>query len=247
MNLVIARITLRQLLSRRRTLLLILLGAILLVVAFVRRLSGDSPGGAGDTRFTADLLSTLGVATLMPLVALIFGTGAMGAELEEGTAVYILAKPISRLSVAFTKLSVAIVCSVLLTSIPILVAGMVSGGPDGTALAVGFAAGAAIGSAVYCAIFMALSLVTGRAFVFGLAYVLVWESFLAGLFAGTRTLSVREQTLAFANAIAKPPVDVFKAELPLGTAVVVAAVIAALALAITARRMARIEIAGEVA
>jgi ABC-2 type transport system permease protein len=247
MNLVIARITLRQLLSRRRTLLLILLGAILLVVAFVRRLSGDSPDGAGDRRFTADLLSTLGVATLMPLVALIFGTGAMGAELEEGTAVYILAKPISRLSVAFTKLSVAIMCSVLLTSIPILLAGLVSGGPDGTALAVGFAVAAAIGSAVYCAIFMALSLVTGRAFVFGLAYVLVWESFLAGLFAGTRTLSVREQTLAFANAIAKPPVDVFKAELPLGTAVVVAAVIAALALAITARRMARIEIAGEVA
>lgn len=246
MNLVIARITLRQLLSRRRTLLLILLGAILLLVAFVRRLSGDSPGGGGDTRFTADLLSTLGVATLMPLVALIFGTGAMGAELEEGTAVYILAKPISRLSVAFTKLSVAIMCSVLLTSIPILLAGLVSGGPDGTALAVGFAFGAAIGSAVYCAIFMALSLVTGRAFVFGLAYVLVWESFLAGLFAGTRTLSVREQTLAFANAIAKPPADVFKAELPLGTAVVVAAVIAAIALAITARRMARIEIAGEV-
>ena len=246
MNLVIARITLRQLLSRRRTLLLLLLGGIVLVVAFVRRISGDTSGGTSDTRFTADLLSTLGIATLMPLVALIFGTGAMGAELEEGTAVYILAKPVSRLSVAFTKLSVAIVCSILLTSVPILLAGLLSGGPDGPALAVGFAVAAAVGSAVYCAIFMALSLVTGRAFVFGLAYVLVWESFLAGLFAGTRTLSVREQTLAFAAALAKPPADVFKADLPLGTAVVVAAVVAGLALAITARRMARIEIAGEV-
>jgi ABC-2 type transport system permease protein len=246
MNLVIARITLRQLLSRRRTLLLLLLGAIVLVVAFVRRISGDTSGGTSDTRFTADLLSTLGIATLMPLVALIFGTGAMGAELEEGTAVYILAKPVSRLSVAFTKLSVAIVCSILLTSVPILLAGLLSGGPDGPALAVGFAVAAAVGSAVYCAIFMALSLVTGRAFVFGLAYVLVWESFLAGLFAGTRTLSVREQTLAFAAALAKPPADVFKADLPLGTAVVVAVLVAALALAITARRMARIEIAGEV-
>lgn len=246
MNLVIARITLRQLLSRRRTLLLLLLGGIVLVVAFVRRISGDTSGGTSDTRFTADLLSTLGIATLMPLVALIFGTGAMGAELEEGTAVYILAKPVSRLSVAFTKLSVAIVCSILLTSVPILLAGLLSGGPDGPALAVGFAVAAAVGSAVYCAIFMALSLVTGRAFVFGLAYVLVWESFLAGLFAGTRTLSVREQTLAFAAALAKPPADVFKADLPLGTAVVVAVVVAALALAITVRRMARIEIAGEV-
>jgi ABC-2 type transport system permease protein len=245
-NLVIARITLRQLLSRRRTLLLVLLGAILLVVAVVRRLAGDTSTGSSDTRFTADLLPTLGVAVLMPLVALIFGTGAMGAELEEGTAVYILAKPISRLSVAFTKLSVAIGCSVLLTSVPILLAGLISGGPDGTALAIGFAIAALVGSAVYCAIFMALSLVTNRAFVFGLAYVLVWETFLAGLFAGTRTLSVREQTLAFAHAIANPPADVFKANLPLGTATVVAAVIAVLALALTARRMARIEIAGEV-
>ena len=245
MNLVIARITLRQLLSRRRTLLLVLLGAILLAVALVRRLSGASEGA--DVRFTADLLATLGVATLMPLVALLFGTGAIGAELEEGTAIYLLAKPISRVTIGVTKLVVAIVCSLLLTCIPMLLAGLISGGTDAGALAIGFTLAAAIGTAVYCAIFLAVSLVTSRAFVFGLAYVLVWEGFLAGLLPGTRTFSVRQETLAFAQAFANAPASVFKAELAVGTAAVVAAVITFLALAVALRRLARIEIAGEVA
>lgn len=243
LNPVIAGITLRQLLSRRRTLLLVLLGAILLVVALVKRLSSTG----AEAEFTAHLMSDMGTAVLMPLVALIFGTGAIGAELDEGTAIYILAKPIPRSTVLVTKLVVAIGCSVLLTSVPLLLGGLLAGGEGSVGLALGFAAAGAIGSAVYCTIFVALSVVTGRAFIFGLAYVLVWEGFLAGLFAGTRTLSVREQTLAFAQAIANPPADVFSAQLPLGTAVVVAIVVTALALAIGARRMARLEIAGETA
>ena len=242
MNAVIARITLRQLLSRRRTLLLVALSAVVVLVAILRRLS---PSGA-DAKFTADLLSTLGIATLMPLVALIFGTGAIGAELEEGTAVYLLAKPIRRWVVVATKLVIAICCSIALTSLPILLAGILAGGDGSGRLAIGFAVASAIGSALYCAIFVALSLVTSRAFIWGLGYVLVWEGFLAGLFTGTRTLSVREHTLAFAQALANPAANVFKADLPLGTAVVVAAVVAVVAVTIALRRLARIEIAGEV-
>lgn len=243
MNLIIAGITQRQLLSRRRTLLLLLLGAILLLVALLRRLSTAGP----DADFTADLLNNLGIAVLMPLVALIFGTGAIGAELEEGTAVYLLAKPISRAVVVATKLIVAIGYSIVLSAIPILLAGLIADGENILKLALGFAVAASIGSAVYCAIFVALSLITGRAFVFGLVYVLVWEGFLAGFFPGTRTLSVHEQTLAFAQALGNPAGDVFTADLPLGTAVVVAAVISLVAVLIALRRMSRIEIAGEVA
>jgi ABC-2 type transport system permease protein len=171
----------------------------------------------------------------------------MGAELEEGTAVYLLAKPISRVVVVATKLIVAIGYTILLGAVPILLAGLVAGGDDALRLSLGFAVAAAIGAAVYCTIFVALSLVTGRAFVFGLVYVLVWEGFLANFFPGTRTLSVHQQTLAFAQALGNPAGNVFKADLALGTAVVVAAAISVVALVIALRRMARIEIAGEVA
>ncbi len=32
------------------------------------------------------------IATVLPLIALVFGTSALGSELEEGTIVYLLAK-----------------------------------------------------------------------------------------------------------------------------------------------------------
>jgi len=242
MNLVIARITVRQLLSRRRTLLLLLLGGVLVLVAGVFRLAGDQ---LRALPFSAELLANLGVGTLMPLVALLFGTGALGAEIEDGTAVFLLAKPISRRSVVFTKLAVATGCSAALTCGPMLLAGVIATGGLGEGLVIGMAAGAAIGSLLYCAVFMALSVMTSRALIFGLTYVLIWEGLLAGLFAGTRTFSIRQQTLAFADAIGSFPRAVFDAQLDLATAVVVGMVVLLGATLLAIRRLGSFEISGE--
>ena len=244
MNVVIARITLRQLLSRRRTLLLLLLGGILVLVAGIFRLAGEE---ARAMPFTAGLLSNLGVGTLMPLVALIFGTGAIGAEIEDGTAIFLLAKPISRRSIVLTKLAVAAICSAALTCGPMLLAGLIAAGGLGQGLVPGMVGAAAIGSLLYCAVFVALSLVTGRALVFGLAYVLIWEGLLAGLFAGTRTFSVRQLTLAFADSIGGIPKEIFDAPVSLLTAVVVGTFLLAGATLIAIRRLSAYEISGEAA
>ena len=84
MNGVIARITLRQLLSRRRTLLLLLLAGLMLLVALGLRIGAEP---VNRPHAAARLLEVFGTATLMPLVALLFGTATLGAELEEGTAI----------------------------------------------------------------------------------------------------------------------------------------------------------------
>ncbi len=244
MNPVIASITLRQLISRRRTILLLLLGLVLIVVAGVFRLAGEE---ARAMLFTTRLLSTLGVGTLMPLVALILGTGAIGAEIDDGTAVFLLAKPLSRTTVVLTKLAVASACSIAITCTPMLAAGLIGVSGLGDGLVLGFAAAAAIGSVLYTAVFVALSLVTRRAMVLGLAYVLVWEGLLAGLFAGTRTFSIRQQTLAFADALSDVPKTIFEAKLDLGTAIVMAAIILVGATLLAVRRLRRFEIAGETA
>jgi len=241
-NMVIAGITMRQLLSRRRTLLLLLLGAVVVLVALAVRIGGQPREVVG---VTARLLSIMGFATLMPLVALIFGTGAIGAELEDGTAVYLLAKPVRRATLLLTKLAVAAGCSVVLTCVPIFVAGLVGIGGFGDGLVPAFTVAAAIGSVIYAAIFVALSLVTSRALIFGLGYVLIWEGLLAGLFAGTRTFSVRQQTLAFADALTDVSRSTFRAELDLTTAIVVGAVILVGATVLAIRRLTTIEIAGE--
>jgi ABC-2 type transport system permease protein len=239
---VIARITLRQLLSRRRTLLLLLLGGVLVLVAGVFRLAGDQLRALS---FTAGLLGSLGAGTLMPLVALIFGTGALGAEIEDGTAVFLLAKPIDRRTVVLTKLAVATACSVALTSGPMLLAGLIAVGGLGEGLVIGMTVGAAIGSLLYCAVFLALSLVTGRALIFGLTYVIIWEGLLANLFDGTRTFSIRQLTLAFAEAIGSIPRVVLDAQLELITAVVVGAVVLVGATLLAVRRLGSFEISGE--
>ena len=239
---VIARITLRQLLSRRRTLLLLLLGGVLVLAAGIFRLAGEE---ARALPFTSGLLSNLGIGTLMPLVALIFGTGAIGAEIEDGTAIFLLAKPISRAKVVLTKLAVAAVCAAALTCGPMLLAGLIAAGGLGEGLLPGMVAGAAIGSVLYCSIFVALSLITGRALVFGLAYVLIWEGLLAGLFAGTRTFSVRQITLAFADAIGGIPTDLLDAPVDLTTALVVGTVLLLLTTAIAVSRLGDYEISGE--
>lgn len=241
---VIARITLRQLLSRRRTLLLLLLGGVLVLAAGIFRLAGEE---ARALPFTAGLLSNLGIGTLMPLVALIFGTGAIGAEIEDGTAIFLLAKPINRATVVLTKLAVAAACSAALTCGPMLLAGLIAAGGLGDGLVLGMVGGAAIGSLLYCAVFVAVSLVTGRALVFGLGYVLIWEGLLAGLFAGTRTFSIRQVTLAFADAIGGIPTAIFDAELSVTTAMVVGVALLVIASAIAIRRLRGFEISGETA
>ena len=244
MNGVIAGITLRQLLSRRRTVLLLLLGGVLVLAALLFRLAGEE---ARALRFTSNLLSNLGVGTLMPLVALLFGTGALGAEIEDGTAIFLLAKPISRQTIVLTKLAVAAACSAAVTCVPMLLAGAVGAGGLGDGLVVGLVAAAAIGSVLYCAVFVALSLVTRRALVFGLAYMIIWEGLLAGFFAGTRTLSIRQQTLSFAHAIGGIPRALLDAQLDLTTAVVVAALVLIGATLLAIRRLGSYEISGEIA
>lgn len=244
MNGVIASITVRQLLSRRRTLLLLLLAGLMVLVAGVFRLAGEE---ARAMRFTTGLLGSLGIGTLMPLVALLFGTGAIGSEIDDGTAVFLLAKPISRRIVVISKLVVAAACSVALTCAPMLVAGMIGVGGLGDGLVPGMVAAAAIGSVLYVAVFVALSLVTSRALVFGLAYVLIWEGLLAGLFAGTRTFSIRQITLAFADAIGNLPKPIPNTHLDTTTAVVVAVVVLIGATLLAIRRLASFEISGEAA
>ena len=246
MNTVVARLTLRQLLGRRRLLLLLLLGGIMVLVAFIYFLNrSTSADPARAEVFVGRLLENFGLAVLMPLVALLLGTAALGAEIEDGTAVYLLAKPISRASVVLTKLGVAAVGAAVLTGVPVLLAGLLAAQGTQDGLVIGFVVAAVVGSVIYTVMFLAFSLITSRALIFGLLYVLVWEGLLAGLFAGTRVLSVRQITLAIADALSDAPARVLDAQLDLTTAIIVGAMLLVGASVLAIRRLQGFEIAGE--
>lgn len=239
MILTLASVTLRGLLNRRRTLLLGLLGALIVVVAAVGRLSGSPDAEALD--FTGELLANFGLAVLLPLVAVIVGTAVIGSELDDGTIVYLLAKPIPRLLMVVVKLVAAWLVVVALVCPAILLAGLIGAGD--AELGAAYAVAAAVAAAEYTAGFMALSLVTSRALVIGLAYVVVWEGVVAGLFAGTRIVSVRQHALAVADALGGE--GAVSAELAVGTALMVAAALTGLAFALAVRRLERVELRGE--
>jgi len=216
MNATIARLTWRSLLGRRRAVLLMLLPAILLILAVMFRVFQGA-----DADNAAFLLGIFGVPFLIPLLGLIAGTGSIGPEIDDGSIVYVLAKPLSRYKIVVTKLVVAIVVMIAFGVLPILAAGYVLA--NGTSkVAIGYAAGSFAAGITYCALFLLLAVMTRNAVVTGLLYVLVWESAVGTFVPGAHALSIQQWGMAITEKIIGAPAEDLRATSPVGltTAVV---------------------------
>lgn len=228
-------VTLRGLLGRRRTLLLVLLAGLPVLIALLIRISGGRPD--------ADrVLDTLVVRTVMPLVALIVGTAAIGSEIDDGTAVYLMIKPIPRWRITLAKCFVAAGLTAVLIVPAVMLTGFLLGGrtDPGTAI-VGFSVACLVGGSAYAVAFMALSVFTSRALLLGLAYTLIWEGVLAGLLEGTKFLSIRQATLGLAAGLG---VDVPGDPLVPLVSVAVLAVVLVGGFLLASWKLARFEIRG---
>jgi ABC-2 type transport system permease protein len=117
----VVQVTLRGLLGRRRMLLMLLLAALPVLVGLLIR----AGGGRADA---PEILDTLVIRTVLPLVALIVGTAAIGGEVEDGTLVYLLTKPIRRWRLAIPKIAVAAALTLVLVIPPMLLAGVLMSG-----------------------------------------------------------------------------------------------------------------------
>lgn len=242
MNHDVFMLTVRMLLGRRRTLLLLLFAALPILLAVVFRLSATD---VNAVEWTANaLLGGMIVGILLPLAALVFGTAAFGAEAEDGTIVYILARPLQRWKIVTAKLA----ASILATSVLVLPAALFSaiialgGASGGASLIAGFLAGIAGGIVVYAALFLCLGILTGRAFIIGLGYVFIWEGVVTGIFRGTRNLSVREYILGVAGGIADVPKSAFEADVSIATAAVMMLVVAGAAIYFAVRGAQRFQV-----
>ena len=227
----IGSFTLRGLLGRRRAILLVLLAALPILVGLLVRLGGGRPD-------VAEILDTLVVRTVLPLIALIVGTATIGGEIEDGTLVYLLVKPVPRWRTAVTKIVVAAGLTVVLVVPPMILAAVLMAGISSATLgtAAGFAAAVVVGGAAYAAVFTTLGAVTSRALVIGLVYTLLWEGVLAGLLTGTRFLSIRQATLGLAAGFSGEDVGVDALDPAVSAVVLVAAIAIATWLASVALR-----------
>jgi ABC-2 type transport system permease protein len=192
MNMTIVRITARALIGRKRFLLLLPLPVLMVGLAVL----ANSVGAHSD--WVRPVVVGLGFAVVLPVVALIVGTGVLSSEIDDGTLAHILAKPLPRSQIILSKLAVAVVVTTLTVCTPLFVLGLIA---NSTALAWGLVVGGALGSLAYCSVFVALSLLTRLPVLVGLVYVLIWEGLLGNFLSGTKVLSIQQYVLEVADRV----------------------------------------------
>ncbi|KXK63263.1 hypothetical protein AWW66_03955 [Micromonospora rosaria] len=228
-------ITARGLFGRRRFLLLIPLPLLLVVLAVVSRVLKVDPGQWGPP-----ILVGLGLAVVLPVVALIVGTGVLGAEIDDGTVVHILTKPLPRWQIVLPKLAVATGVTAVTVAVPLYVAAVLA---HSVRLGLGLVVAAALGALAYSALFLALSLVTRRPVLLGLVYVLIWEGLLGNLVTGTRVLSIQQWVIALADRLA--PTDLLSTTVSVPVAAVMTALVSVGFTVLAVDRLRSFSVAGE--
>ncbi|EST26027.1 ABC transporter permease subunit [Streptomyces niveus] len=217
----VARLTYRALLGRRRAAVLLILPVLLIFIAVAVRAFGGA-----DDQTASDVLGGFALATMIPLIGVIAGTGAIGPEIDDGSIVYLLAKPLPRPTIIFTKLIVAIAVTMVFSAVPTFIAGFILNG-NGQQIAVSYTIAALVASIAYSALFLLLGTVSRHAVVIGLVYALVWETLFGSLVAGARTLSVQQWSLAVAERTAGDGLIASDVGLPLAIVLLVGVTVVA--------------------
>ncbi len=240
MTLLIASLTLRQLLGQRRIWVLLALAAVPPFVALVFRL-GDRSDLAVEFTEVA-LLAGIVTTGVLPVTAVVIATSALGNEFEDMTALFLLAKPIRRVEIILGKW-LAAAGTVTLLVVPASAAGafLALGGSSALNVIPGFALALVLAACAYCAVLLALSVITSRALVIGLVYAFLWEGAMTALFKGARVLSIRQFTLGVADAWTPVPGSRFEARLDGETAFVGVLLAISLGLIVGTWRLSRWE------
>ncbi|MFI6783499.1 ABC transporter permease subunit [Micromonospora sp. NPDC050276] len=228
-------ITARGLFGRRRFLLLLPLPLVLLALAVLCRSLGVDPREWGPP-----VLVGLGLAVVLPVVALIIGTGVLGAEIDDGTVVHILTKPLPRWQIVLPKLAVAAGVTAATVAVPLYVAGVLA---DSVRLGLALALAGALGALAYSALFLALSLVTRRPVLLGLVYVLIWEGLLGNFVSGTKVLSIQQYVIALADRLA--PTGLLETSVSVPVASVMTALVSVGFTVLAIDRLRSFSVAGE--
>ncbi|ROT31482.1 ABC transporter permease subunit [Micromonospora sp. HM5-17] len=231
----VAWITARGLFGRRRFLLLFPLPLLVVGLAVLARWAG-----VAASEWVPPVIVGLGLAVMLPVTALIVGTGVLGSEIDDGTLLHILTKPLPRWQIILPKLAVAAGVTALTVAVPLYVSGVLA---QGVRFGLALAVASALGALTYVAIFLVLSLVTRRPVLLGLVYVLIWEGLLSSLLSSTGVLSVQQYVLTVADRVAPTSLLTPTVSLPVALALSVVLTVGGTVLAID--RLRSFSAAGE--
>lgn len=192
-------LTRRQLFVKQR--LVVAIGLMLMpaLIATIFRFTTDDPtGGPG---FLSIAYRDMVIGVLLPIIALVFGTAAFGGEVDDGTLIYLMVKPVPRWQITLSKYLVALTATIVVVVPSIFLAWVVTPGETPVRVPLAYAAGAIVGSIVYCALFVTLGIRSRRALALGLLYIVAFENVLSRNVVGAKSLSVREFSLAVCKKV----------------------------------------------
>src|SRR5262245_16501385 len=186
-------LTFRQHLHGRRWMVMGALFLLPIVLAIVIRLTApDAP-----PIWIEFLLAFMFIPhALLPLVALVYGSGIIADEQEEQTLTYLLVRPIPRWAIYGVKLLATLTTTVLLTTFfTVLTYAAIYAGGDKPIAEVAERCLKAVALhdlavAVYCCLFGVMSLMTRWALIVGILYTGIFEGLLANLPFGIRLITV---------------------------------------------------------
>lgn len=136
-------------------------------------------GAAGDdpTRGAVQLVDKFGLTLVIPLAALVFGTATLGDPIEDGTYVYLWLRPIRRWQITAAAFLATTTMVFPLAVVPTVVSGFVV---DRTIeMAFGATVAATLAAFAYSAVFVLMGQLTQRSLIWGIAYLLIFEQFIA--------------------------------------------------------------------
>ncbi len=167
------RLLVRTMATRGRLLSLGILGLLGVIVGLSLGVSHPFDPLDVGTHF----VDGFGLSVLVPVTTLVFASASLGDATEDGTLVYLWLRPVRRSRLVLAAFAASLTICMPLIGIPLVLAAiLVHGGPElvsGTAMAV------AVSVVAYCALFTAWGIRVRRALPWGLAYILLWEGFVA--------------------------------------------------------------------
>lgn len=226
-------VTLRHLLTWGRGAVVLALGALAVLVALAIRAGADDPTTSGT-----ELINGVGLTAIIPVAALLFASSAFGDMVDDRTLVYLWMTPTARWRMATAATLASITVTLPLTFVPLVLTAAATGA--GTALVGATAVATTVGTIGYCGVFVAFGLRFRRALVWGIAYILIWEGFVASASDTAAKLSLRGYTASILSQYTG--VGLRLGSLTLASGILVPIVVAAAATALTAWMLRHTEV-----
>ena len=221
------QVVLRQLTSRGR-----IIG--LTALALIAPVSGWALGSADATLDDAvGLVAGIGLGLVLPVVSLVFAGASIGDLREDKTLVYLWLRPMDRWPIVVGAAAAAATLAAPIAIVPIVLAAVLTGAGNG--IVGGALLSSVVGLIAYVAVFTLFGVCLKRFIVWGLAYILIWEGFIAQAGAGVARVAVRKYTRSI--LVDRTGADLELADFSLAVGVVVPLVVAVVALAVAAWRL----------